>query len=117
MVTKQRMSTEMQQCIKDCEECAGICLETVQYCLEKGGEHANPEHIRLLQICAEICRTSAFFMHVGSDQHPQVCGACAEVCEACAASCEQFGDDAQMKRCAEICRRCAESCYAMAGQA
>lgn len=114
MVTQQKMSIQMQECIRNCEDCAGICLETVQHCLQKGGQHVDPEHIRLLLACVEICRTSAAFMHSGSNLHPQVCGVCAQVCEACATSCEQFGDDEQMRRCPEICRRCAESCQRMA---
>ena len=114
MVTQQRMATQMQECIENCEECAGICLETLQYCLEKGGRRAEPAHIRLLMNCAEICRMSAAFMHSGSPFHMQVCGVCSQVCEACARSCKQFGYDEQMRRCAAVCQRCAESCERMA---
>ena len=114
MVTEPRISAEMRQCIADCEECAGICLETVQYCLRQGGRHAAPEHLNLLLACVEICRTSVYFMRTGSRFHPQTCGVCAQVCEACAQICEQFGDDEQMRRCAEACRRCAGSCARMA---
>ena len=114
MVTHHAMSTEMRECIANCEECAGVCLETIQYCLEQGGRHAEAAHIRLMLSCAEICRTSAAFMHNRSEFHPKVCGVCAEVCLACAESCERFGDDPQMQRCAEVCRRCADSCRRMA---
>ena len=113
MVTRTEMPTEMQECIANCEDCAGVCLETVQYCLERGGNHADPSHIRLLQVCAEICRTGAFFMHVRTPFHVQTCGVCADVCEICAEDCERFGDDDQMRRCAAACRRCAESCRSM----
>jgi len=95
--------------------CHGICLETVQYCLEKGGRDAEASHIRLLLDCAEICQTSADFMLHQSGFHPRTCLVCAEVCEACARDFDAFGDDVQMKRCAEACRRCAESCRGMAG--
>ena len=87
----------MNECIDNCTQCQAICLETINYCLTKGGEHAAPRHIALLASCADIC------------------GACAEVCRQCARDCEAMGD-AEMKRCAEICRRCAESCAAMAAQ-
>jgi hypothetical protein len=80
-----------------------------------GGEYAQPNHIRLLLDCAEICQTNANFMLRGSDLHGLICATCAEVCDRCAGDCDRF-DDAQMKRCAETCRRCAESCREMAAQ-
>jgi hypothetical protein len=104
----------MRECIDRCEECAGVCLETITYCLQQGGMHAEPEHIRLMMTCAEICRTSAYFMHAGSEFHARLCGVCAEVCKACEEDCERFGDDAMMRACADACRRCAESCREMA---
>jgi hypothetical protein len=110
-------SQEIQQCIQNCTDCHHICLETVLYCLRQGGKHAEPDHIRLLLDCAEICQTSANFMIRGSDLHARTCGVCAEVCERCAEDCERMGDDAQMKACAEICRRCADSCRRMASAA
>gem|GEM_PF-116325 len=109
------MNAEMERCIQNCLDCHRICEDTVTYCTEMGGKHAEPTHLRLLRDCAQICVTSADFMLRGSDVHPRVCGVCAEVCEHCAESCEQFGDDAQMNECTEICRRCAESCRKMAG--
>lgn len=108
-------SAKMQECIQECQTCSQVCLETVTHCLQKGGKHAQPEHIRLLLDCAEICQTSANFMIRGSDHHVQTCGVCAEVCDACAASCESFKDDAEMQRCAEECRHCAQECREMAG--
>jgi hypothetical protein len=106
---------DMQQCIQDCTDCHRICVETIGHCLEQGGRHAEPSHIRLLQDCAQICQTSADYMIRGSKLHTATCAVCADICERCAADCEQFGDDQGMKRCAEVCRRCAESCREMAG--
>lgn len=104
---------EMQRCIDECKNCHDVCLETIAHCLEMGGEHAEPAHIRLLADCAEICQTSANFMIRGSDVHGFTCAACAEICDRCARECERFDDDF-MKQCAEACRRCAESCREMA---
>jgi hypothetical protein len=112
-----RISNEMQQCINECLNCHSICLQTVAYCLQQGGQHAEANHVTTLLACAEICRTSAGFMLLGTELHKQTCAACAEVCARCAESCEQTGDDAQMKACAEACRRCAESCRRMAAGA
>ncbi len=102
------------KCIQECLSCHSICLQTVAYCLNMGGKHADARHIGLLLDCAQSCQTSADFMLRGSSLHGRACGFCAEVCEQCAQSCEQMGDDAQMKACADECRRCAESCRAMA---
>lgn len=104
----------MRRCIEECQNCQAICLESIPHCLELGGKHAAPEHIRMLMACAEICGTSARFMLLGSKHHARTCGVCAEVCEACAADCATFTDDEMMQRCAETCRACARSCREMA---
>jgi hypothetical protein len=105
----------MQQCIQNCRSCRSACLKTLAYCRKKGGHHAAPEHLRILQDCAEICRTSASFMGRGSEFHARTCGLCAEVCKQCGETCDHFPNDAQMKACAAACRRCAQSCQTMAG--
>ena len=108
-------STEMQQCIRECLDCFSVCTETVQHCLMLGGRHAEHAHIATLLACAEICRTSAQTMLLGSQHHTDVCRACAEICRACEADCRAIGgDDETMRRCADTCRRCAESCARMA---
>ena len=113
--TATHSSTEMQGCIDECLRCHAICLQTVSHCLEMGGKHADPAHIRLLLDCAEICQASANFMLRGSDLHQRTCGVCAEVCRACAESCERMGGtDELMQQCAQQCRRCQESCRQMA---
>ena len=115
--TAKDRTQAMNSCIENCTECHQICLETISYCLGKGGDHAASDHINLLSTCADICATSADAMLRGSSAHHVVCNACAEICRRCADSCEAFGDDEQMKRCAEMCRRCAESCSEMAAAA
>jgi hypothetical protein len=107
-------SSEMTKCIENCTECHNVCLETLQHCIEKGGKHGESEHLRLLQDCVDICRTSADFMLRGSSSHSDVCGICADICEECAQDCEQMAEDKQMKECAETCRRCARTCQEMA---
>lgn len=107
----------MKTAIEEAVSCHNICLETITYCLETGGDHADAAHIKLLEDCAEICQTAANFMVRESELHGQVCRVCAETCERCAESCDAFGEDEQMRRCAEACRRCAASCRDMAGAA
>ena len=109
---------EMDRCIKECLDCATVCLETLAHCLTRGGEHAAAEHVTLLQDCAEICRTAADFMLRNSAVHTETCRVCAEVCRRCAESCERMAaDDQEMARCAAACRRCEASCREMAGVA
>ncbi|MDH5822560.1 four-helix bundle copper-binding protein [Luteimonas sp. RD2P54] len=112
--TAEHRSDEMNQCIDNCSTCHAVCLETIHYCLEKGGKHAEAEHINLMSVCADICATSADAMLRGASVHTATCGACAEVCRQCAEACAAMGDDADMQRCAEACRRCADSCGRMA---
>ena len=111
------MTTAMDDCIDWCSTCRDICLQTVNYCLGMGGEHAEQAHIRLLLDCAEICQTSANFMLRESEMHGSTCRACADVCERCAESCAKFEGDEIMQACAETCRGCAESCREMARMA
>lgn len=110
----QKMSEEIRRCIQDCVECANICEQTLAYCLEMGGRHAEPEHIRLLRDCVESCAMSASMMGRGSRFAGAHCALCADVCRACAESCGRFGPDEQMEACAEACRKCEESCRRMA---
>ncbi|WP_238382886.1 four-helix bundle copper-binding protein [Cognatilysobacter segetis] len=104
----------MDECIRHCTDCHAACIETVQYCLEQGGAHADPAHLALMATCADICRTSADAMLRGTAAHVHTCRACAAICDLCAASCESMGDDGTMQRCAQACRRCAASCARMA---
>lgn len=110
----RKLSKELEQCISDCWNCHRMCQLTTFYCLDLGDEHAETDHIRLLQDCAAICQTSADFMLRGSDMHGPICNVCADVCERCALDCERFNNDVQMETCADVCRRCEESCRQMA---
>ena len=112
------LDDEMLACIQVCSDCHKACLQTIPYCLQAGGRHAEPNHVRLMMDCAEICQTSANFMLRGSDLHVHTCAACAEVCERCARDCAAMSEnDTRMAACAEMCRRCAASCRAMAAHA
>jgi hypothetical protein len=81
------------------------------HCLEAGGEHTAPQHFRLMMACAEICRTSAHFMLIGSPHHKHTCRECAEICRECAKDCARLDG---MDECVEACEACAKSCEKMA---
>ncbi|MDK4724956.1 four-helix bundle copper-binding protein [Rhizobium phaseoli] len=105
-------SEELKRCIQSCLACYQECLSmAMTHCLEMGGEHTKPAHFRLMTACAEMCRTSAHFMLIGTPHHKHTCRECAEICRECAADCERVGG---MDSCVEACRRCAESCEKMA---
>lgn len=105
----------MASCIQACNQCHQICLQTaMNYCLNTGGKHLEPEHFRLMISCSEICQTSANFMLSNSRFHSRTCAVCAEVCEACAADCRMIGG---MDECVQACENCAESCRQMATMA
>lgn len=109
------MMDEMRRCIQLCQDCHALCIQMIGHCIELGGRHAAPAHIRLLMDCAQMCSTTADYMARGSSLHDRTCGLCSEICLLCAESCEQIrGDDQLVKQCAELCRRCAESCERMA---
>ena len=112
---QHHVDIDMQQCISNCLDCHAVCVTTISHCLQMGGKHAEPEHIGILQDCAQICATSADFMLRGSQFHQRTCGVCAVICVVCADDCEQVdANDAQMRACVEACRRCADSCRQMA---
>ncbi len=107
--------TSMQDCIRNCLNCHAACVATAYHCLGKRGDHAEPDHIRLMLDCAQICITSADFMLRHSPMHPALCGICADICATCADDCEKLNDDFKMQACVDACRRCAASCTDMAG--
>lgn len=112
--TAEHRSQYMNECIDNCMRCHAMCLETINYCLGEGGQHADGARISLLKVCADICMTSAGAMLLGAAAHAVTCAACAQICRQCAQSCEAMGDP-EMDRCARLCRRCADSCDSMAG--
>jgi len=104
-------SVNMSRCIDDCDQCNRVCWNmALNYCLERGGAHSEPTHLRMLLGCAEVCRTAASLMLSGFALHALVCSACADICDKCADDCERVGD---MDECVAVCRRCAESCREM----
>ncbi|MCF6370671.1 four-helix bundle copper-binding protein [Rhizobium halophilum] len=107
-----QISSDMKNCIDQCLACYAECLSSAMgHCLELGGKHTGPAHFKLMMACAEICRTSAHFMLIGTEHHKHTCRECAEICRQCAEDCERIGE---MQACVDACRRCAESCEKMA---
>src|SRR5687767_13044652 len=105
------INSEMQGCINACSYCHQICIRmAMNHCLELGGKHTAPEHLKLMINCAEICQTCVNFMLSNSPFHHIICQACAKICKACANDCEQIGD---MDECIKACQQCAQKCENM----
>ena len=103
----------LQTCVESCWRSHVMCLETIHYCLEKGGMHVMPMHMTLLADCAEMCEKTANSLLRRSPQHAAVCIACAQLCDACAEACEVMKEDERMQLCARTCRDCANHCREM----
>jgi hypothetical protein len=108
---------EMTKCIQLCRECHAMCTQTISHCLKLGGRHAAPDHIRLMEDCAQMCATAADYMLRESPFHDRICRLCSDLCKQCGKDCEQVaGDDQMVKECLEMCRKCAGSCDRMASK-
>lgn len=111
----ESMSFATETCVQNCIDSYKICSLMIQHCLMKGGKHADPQHIILLEDCSKICNLSADFMMRQSDYHTSTCAICSEVCLACAESCDALAvGDEMMQTCVNACRKCSESCLEMA---
>lgn len=107
-----QLSEQAHEALEDLAHCSLTCHSmALVHCLELGGAHARPQHIRLMLDCAEICATTADFVAHKSQFHTQLCSLCVEICETCAEACGKLG---QMEECVAACLACAESCRVMA---
>jgi hypothetical protein len=105
--------THKQDLADSFQHCHDLCLESLDRCLDLGGEYADPHLVRMLSACADICDASARFLPAGSRYLAQTCKVCAEVCEACASDCDRIAGDKIVRQCADACRACASACRKM----
>src|SRR5438045_3970472 len=105
---------DLKQVIRQLLDCYQSCLETVGHRLDLGGKFAEREHIQLLQLCAQICHTSATALLMDSSFYGRVCALCADICEESAAD-QSMDDDDEIRDCARMCRKTADTCHAVAG--
>lgn len=103
----------LHDCIIACWDCRQHCQKTFyHHCLDKGGAHTTPEHVKSMSDCIQICQINADFMIRQSQHINEVNKACAAICESCALSCEKIGDEAMLD-CAKMCRKCSKLCATM----
>jgi hypothetical protein len=107
-------NTVVDTCIEACENCHAVCQETLNYCLDKGGELAVPSLLRAILECGDIANVAGRFVERHFDHHEQICRTAAEICKRGAKSFSAFSHlDAKLAECAEACRECAEACNAL----
>lgn len=92
--------------------CAKTCNETLNYCIQQGGNHVQADHLRAMIDCAQVCALGADLAGRDSQLWEAYKAVCAEACKACEESCEAFEGDRTMQACADACRECYEACSA-----
>lgn len=112
-MAEKKLDKKTEECIEACVSCYQTCVRTKMHCIEKGGDHAEKNHLALLSICAEACKLSTHAMLIESEFQGKICGICADICTRCATDCETFRDDEIMQTCADVCRQCASACREM----
>jgi hypothetical protein len=106
------LSRQTRNAISALQDCHAICSSmAMTHCLEMGGEHARPQHLRLMLDCAALCAFTADALGRKSQFHNRFAALCAEVCETCEKDCEALGD---MEDCVQACRTCADRCRLIA---
>jgi hypothetical protein len=104
----------LQECNRVCLETRRICLDTVVHCLEKGGEIAEIERIRVLLECADAAWLNSTAILAHSRIDPELEAACTRLCIDCARACQTGAVDAVLAACADSCWSCASACGVLA---
>jgi hypothetical protein len=103
-----QFDSQIRDCMERLSHSHTMCLSmAMTHCLEAGGRHARPQHLRLMMDCAAFCALTNDMLAHKSQFHNAVCGLCADICETCAEDCERLDG---MEDCAAACRGAAESC-------
>jgi hypothetical protein len=103
-----QFDSQIRECMELLSRCHTMCLSmAMTHCLETGGRHARPQHLRLMMDCAAFCTLTGDMLAHKSQFHNAVCGLCADICETCAKDCETLDG---MEDCVTACRQAAASC-------
>jgi hypothetical protein len=101
-------SQQIRDTMAALQHCHNTCLSmAMTHCLEIGGEHSRPQHLRLMLDCAALCAATEDFLARKSQFHNRICALCAEVAQTCAEDCARLGD---MEACVEACRKVTAAC-------
>src|ERR1700754_1167611 len=79
-----QLSHQTRDTIEALQHCHVTChTMAMTHCLEMGGEHARPQHLRLMLDCAAFCAFTADALGRKSQFHSRFATLCADVCETC----------------------------------
>jgi len=107
-----QLGRQVRETIEALQHCHAICSSmAMTHCLEMGGEHARPQHLRLMLDCAGLCAFTADALGRKSQFHNSFAALCADVCETCAKDCAALDG---MEDCVQACRDCARLCTQVA---
>ena len=108
----EHLDQQIADTIDVLQQCHAICSSmAMTHCLEMGGEHARPQHLRLMLDCAGLCAFTADALGRESQFTGSFAALCADVCEICEKDCEALGD---MEECVEACSACVAHCRQIA---
>ena len=103
-----QLSQKTRAAIATLQHCHATCHSmAMTHCLEMGGEHARPQHLRLMLDCAAFCAFTADAVGRKSQFHTRYAALCAEVCQTCGDDCAAIGN---MEECVASCRDCVTVC-------
>src|SRR5438045_6589013 len=96
-----QLCQQVREAIQTLQQCHAICQSmAMTHCLETGGEHARPQHLRLMLDCAGICAFTADALGRKSQFHNRVALICAEGCRTCE---KDFAALDGMEDCVQAC--------------
>ncbi len=70
MMMTETVTTEMQACMDACMDCHKMCMETMTYCMSKGGKEMDKNMMSMMSMmrdCSEMCMMCMNMMMSGSE--------------------------------------------------
>ena len=111
-----REKTKALQVIDDCMEAYKVCRQTAAYCVNEGGEMADPHRIQVLYDGAEINLAMADFLARASPFHDELGRLAIRITRACAdAISRDEHDDEQLRITYAVCGRAVRACEELVG--
>jgi hypothetical protein len=111
--------TQARQLMDDALSAYKACKETAAYCVQEGGELADPDLLQPVHDCADVALMVTNLVTRASRFHRQAAALCADVAEACAEALNQRAalDDEQLRVTHAACVRLHQCCLELTGLA
>ncbi len=93
------------------KHCADVCQKTLDYCVKKGGKHAEASVTNSLKDCIQACKTAFDYLNRGSaGMQAKSCALAVQACNETAKTMDAFSGDNTMLACANECRKTVGNC-------